>query len=153
MRDIRFKAIHRGGLLTRKQHELLMEWACGCVKHVLELIDEKIDSSITHALALGIEWKEGNIRTGDALKAALSCISFAKTTNNPVMTAIARASGQAVATAHMADHSLGAAYYCLKAVKALVKSVEEERSWQTGQIPSEVKEMVLDGLAAKNIHV
>jgi hypothetical protein len=62
---------------------------------------------------------------------------------NPVAVAAARAVGQAVATVHMADHSLGAAEYALKAVKAAGGSVELERTWQDEQLPAEVRELVL----------
>jgi hypothetical protein len=40
--------------------------------------------------------------------------------------AVARSVGHAVATAHIADHSLGAAWYALKAVKSAGKSIGEE---------------------------
>ncbi|NTW31286.1 MAG: hypothetical protein HGB12_01400, partial [Bacteroidetes bacterium] len=57
--------------------------------------------------------------------------------------AIARAAGQVVATAHMSDHSLGAAVYALLAVNYAGKSVDAERKWQNEQLPSEIRELVL----------
>jgi len=38
--------------------------------------------------------------------------------------------GQGVATAHMADHCMGAALYAQKALKLAGKSFEDERNWQ-----------------------
>jgi len=55
---------------------------------------------------------------------------------NPIITAVARSIGHAVATAHMIDHSIGAAEYALKAVKISGKSIEEERKWQDKKINS-----------------
>lgn len=43
----------------------------------------------------------------------------------------------------MADHSLRAAEYALKTIKASGKSVETERKWQDEQLPSEIWEFVL----------
>jgi len=42
----------------------------------------------------------------------------------------------------MADHSLGAALYALKAVKCAGKPVEAERKWQNEQLPPEILELV-----------
>jgi len=43
----------------------------------------------------------------------------------------------------MADHSLGAALYALKAVKNACKSTEKERKWQNEQLPVKITELVL----------
>ncbi|MCX6255149.1 MAG: hypothetical protein NTV31_11820, partial [Bacteroidia bacterium] len=63
--------------------------------------------------------------------------------------AVARSVGHAVATAHMADHSLGAALYALKAVKNAGKSIDAERKWQNEQLPSEIMELVLTAMSKK----
>ena len=49
----------------------------------------------------------------------------------------------------MADHSLGASTYALKAVSATGASAEAERAWQVEQLPDEVRELVLSGLALR----
>jgi hypothetical protein len=51
----------------------------------------------------------------------------------------------------MADHSLGAAWYALKAVKNAGQSIIEERKWQDEQLPSEIKELVLTARKSKKI--
>jgi hypothetical protein len=66
-----------------------------------------------------------------------------ESSSNAVSVALARAVGHAVATAHMADHSLRAADYALKAIKAAGKSIEEESKWQDEHLPLEVMELVL----------
>jgi hypothetical protein len=76
----------------------------------------------------------------------------ARALSNPVSIAVARSIGQAVATAHMADHSLGAALYALKAVRQAGKSMEVERAWQEKQLqqlPSVIIELVQTTMAEK----
>jgi hypothetical protein len=77
------------------------------------------------------------------MKASLSSHAVARESADPISIAVARSIAQAVATAHMADHSLGAAIYALKAVKFASKSVDAERKWQNEQLPSEIVEIVL----------
>src|SRR5665647_973436 len=152
MRDKRFVAVHRGGLLTKDNHHKLIRWARECSKHVLSLIDENIDTRLVHALYVAKEWENENVPVGDAMKASLGAHAVARESSNPTSIAVARSVGQAVATAHMADHSLGAALYALKAVKHAGKSIDEEREWQNKQIqqlPSEIVELVLTTMIKK----
>jgi hypothetical protein len=95
------------------------------------------------------EWKQGNASVGDARKASLGAIAVANESSNPTAISVARSVGHAVATAHMADHSLGAALYALKAVKNAGKSVDAERKWQNEQLPSEIMELVLTAMSKK----
>ena len=75
--------------------------------------------------------------------------TLARESTNAASIAIARAAGHAVATAHMADHSVEAALYALKAVKNSGKSIDSERKWQDEQLPFEIKEPVLTTLSKK----
>lgn len=143
MRDKRFVAEHRGGPLKKDQHYQLMKWACDCAEHVLHLFGEKIDERLENALSVAEKWRQGKASVGEARKASLGAIAVANESSNPIAIAVARAVGHAVATAHMADHSLGPALYALKAVKSAGKSVDAERKWQNEQLPSEIKELVL----------
>jgi len=146
MRDKRFVAVHRGGLLNKDTHQKLIRWARECSEHVLSLIDENIDRRLVHALHLAKEWENENVRVGDAMKASLGAHAVVRESTNSVLIAVARSIGHTVATAHMADHSLGGALYALKAVKHAGKSIDEEREWQNKQLqqlPSEIVELVL----------
>lgn len=146
MRDKRFVAEHRGGSLTKENHRKLMHWAIKCSEHVLPLIDNTIDIRLVNALHIAKEWESGNVKVGEAMKASLEAHAAARELADPVSKLIARAIGQTVATAHMADHSLGGAIYGLKAVKLAGKSVEKEREWQDKQLKdlsSEIAELVL----------
>lgn len=48
-----------------------------------------------------------------------------------------------MATAHMADHSLGAAWYALKATQSTDKSVAAESNWQDEELAPGIRELVL----------
>jgi hypothetical protein len=143
MRDRRFVAEHRGGPLRKDQHYQLITWACDCAKNVLHLFGEETDERLRDALSVAERWKHGNASVGDARKASLGAIAVANGSSDPTAIAVARSVGHAVATAHMADHSLGAAWYALKAVKSAGKSIDEQREWQDERLPSEIKELVL----------
>ncbi len=146
MRDKRFIAEHRGGPLKLEQHRQLMKWALECAEHVLPLFGEKIDLRLTNALTVADAWRQGKASVGGARNAAVSAHEVARESSNSVTIAVARAVGHAVATAHMADHSLGSALYALKAVKAAGKSVETEKKWQIEHLPADIKELVLIAL-------
>ena len=80
------------------------------------------------------------------MKASVGAHAAAREYSSPVSIAVARSVGQTVATAHMADHSIGGALYALKAIKLADKSIDEERDWQTKQLkqlPPEILELVL----------
>ena len=142
MRDKRFIAVHLGGTLKREQHYQLIKWACDCTNHVLYLFGKIINERLKNALNVAKEWKKGNASVGDARKASLDAHAVARESSNQTSIALARSVGHTVATAHMADHSLGAGWYALKAVKNAGKSVGEERQWQDEQLPSEIKKLV-----------
>jgi hypothetical protein len=151
MRDKRFIAEHRGGPLKKDQHYQLMKWACDCAEQVLSLFGKKIDGRLTNALRVAKAWRQGNASVGDARKASVDAHAVARESSNPTAIAVARSVGHAVATAHMADHSLGAAWYALKAVKNAGKSIDEERKWQDEQLPSEIKDLVLTARKSREI--
>ena len=149
MRDKIFIAEHRGGLLKKEQHIQLIKWACKCSEHVLHLFGEPLDERLNKALLIAKEWANGNASVGDAMKASVGAHAVAREYANPTSTAVARSVGHAVATAHMADHSLGAALYALKAVKNADKSIDTERKWQNEHLPSEIKDIILTAMIMK----
>lgn len=140
-----FIAEHRGGPLSKENHHKLIKWARECSEHVLPLIDKEIDKRLLVALDVAKEWENETIPTGVAMKASLGAHAAARQLEDPVSKAVARSIGQAVATAHMADHSLGGAFYALKAIKLANKNIEKEKAWQTeklNELPSEIIEIV-----------
>ena len=143
MRDRRFVAQHRGGPLSKERHHQLTRWACDCAEHVLYLAGKDFDPQLTYALEVAQAWQLGKATVGDARKASMEAIAAARESTNETITAVARAVGHAVATAHMADHSLGSAWYGLKAVKSAGGSIGDERKWQDRKLPPGIKELVL----------
>ena len=143
MRDQAFIAEHRGGILTKEQHRQLVLWACMCVENTFHLLSLTIGNRLSDAIKVAKDWTEDNASVGDARKASVEAIAVANELNNPIEIAIARSVGHAVATAHMADHSLRAAEYAMKAIKLAGKVVEEERNWQVKKLPPEIADIVL----------
>ncbi len=148
MRDKRFVSEHRGGPLKKEQHQQLIQWASDVAEHVLYLFGETTDPRLLNALKVANDWKEGNASVGDARYASVDAIRVANEASNMVQTMVARSVGHAVATAHMADHSIVAAWYALKAVKNADKSVDNEKKWQNNQLPLEIKGLVLSARKA-----
>jgi len=151
MRDKRFVAVHRGGPLAKDHHHQLIRWARECSEHVVSLIDENIDKRLINALYVAKEWEKDKVTVGEARKASLGAIAVANESSNPIIIAVARSIGHAVATAHMADHSIGAAEYALKAVKISGKSIEEERKWQDEELTSDISELILTARQKKKL--
>jgi hypothetical protein len=152
MRNKSFIAVHCGGLLTKEQHRILIKWARKCSEHVLPILGNNIDKRLISALDIAQEWTEDRATVSDARKVSVDAHAVARQSLDPVAKAIARSIGHAVATAHMADHSIGAALYAQKAVKYLGKSVEAERKWQIEQLSPEIKEIVLNLIEEKENH-
>ena len=149
MRDKRFVAVYRGGPLTKDHHHQLMRWARECSEHVLSLIDGNIDQRLIYALYVAKEWEKEKVTVGEARNASVGAHAVARESSNPIITAVARSIGHTVATAHMADHSLGAALYALKAVRNAGKSMKAERKWQHEQLPPDVSELILSTMSEK----
>ncbi len=142
-----FIAEHRGGPLTKEHHQKLIKWARECSEHVLYLIDKQIDERLLYALDVAKEWENHQVPTGIAMKASVGAHAVARQSEDPVYKAVARSIGQTVATAHMADHSLGGAFYALKAIKSANGDIEKEREWQIRklqELPLEISEIILN---------
>jgi hypothetical protein len=147
MRDRRFVAVHRGGPLDAARHRLLAAWAADCAEHVLSLFKEcSPDDRPQRAVEMAKAWARGEVSVGDAQKAAVGAHAAARDVTRKSASAAARAAGHAVATAHMADHCLGASTYALKAVEA---SADIERTRQVEQLPDEVRELIVSAMASR----
>jgi hypothetical protein len=118
----------------------------------LPLFGRVPDKRLIHALHVAKEWGDENATTGEAIKASVGAHAAARESSDPVSIAVARSVGHAVATAHMADHSPGAALYALKAVKLAGNPIDEERKWQLKQLqqlPSEIVDAVIISMTKK----
>lgn len=149
-RDPRFVAVHRGGLLDPKSHSTLALWAANCAERVLPLFEKTIkDSRPRNAIIIGKAWAAGNVKTGGAMKASLAAHAAARDTKEPIAKAAARAAGQAVATAHCADHSMGALLYVLKVYEMRGMSFERVLQAQIAKLPAKLRPMVRKGVLSR----
>jgi len=152
MRDRRFVAAHRGGPLDAAAHRLLAAWAAICAERVLPLFEGcSSDDRPRVAIETAKAWSRGEVPVGAAQKAAVRAHAAAREMTSKAAIAAARAAGHAVATAHMADHCLGAPLYALKAVGAAGGSTDLERAWQIQQLPDEVRELVVSALESPRL--
>ena len=156
-RDPRFVTIRRGGRLEDAQHRLLADWAAACAEHVLILFssqhpdDDRPRSAIEQARA----WARGEISMMQAREAAYAAHRAARSANGAAREA-ARAAGHAVATAHMADHELGAAAYAIRAVRAASPADTRDEAgrgeclWQREQLPDAIRALVISDEELRN---
>jgi hypothetical protein len=153
-RDPRFVAVHRGGLLDVHRHHLLASWAADCAEHVLPLFTGKHprDERPRLAIETGRAWSRAEVTVGEARVASVAAHAAARSSSDGAARQAARAAGHAVATAHMADHSLGAAAYAVRAVRLAPQTPdarmasEREREWQREHLPEAIRELVVSAL-------
>ena len=142
-------AVHRGGPLDVMRHRLLARWAADCAEHVLPLFARTHPDD--HRPRLAIEaaraWSRGEITVGEARAAAVGAHAAARDASEGAACAAARACGRAAATAHMADHSLGAAASAVEAVRLASPADDaeaagdRERRRQLQRLPEAVREL------------
>ncbi|MCW7468560.1 putative immunity protein [Leptospira kanakyensis] len=131
-------------LLAKTDHKTSAQWALDCVERIffyLENLDYE-ESRPQIALDTLKEWiKTGNFSMAVIRKAALDSHAAARKieTDNETKS-VARACGQAVATAHVKTHAIGAANYSAQAVFRANEnldpelSVQKERDWQYNRL-------------------
>jgi hypothetical protein len=156
-RNPRFVTVRRGGTLEAPQHRLLAAWAADCAEHVLDYFcsqhpdDDRPRGAIEQARA----WSRGEISMTQAREAAYAAHEAAKAATGAAREA-ARAAGHAVATAHMADHELGAAAYAIRAVHAASPADTRDEAgriecqWQRERLPEAIRALVLSDEDLRN---
>jgi len=126
-----------------EKHRLLIHWAVDCVKHGIEIANEIIaDDRALKALEIAEKWEKGNATVGEAREAAFAAHEAARECEDKMKQALMRACGHAVATAHMADHSLQARIYVLKALKIKEVEIVKEMEWQIKNADKSIKELI-----------
>lgn len=154
MRDRRFVAEHRGGPLSRLDHQLMALWAADCAEHVLTISwKDEDDPRPAQAIRKARAWGRGEITVGDARKAAIASHASAREAREEASTAAARAAGHAAATAHMADHCLGSAAYSLKAAKLGGIDIKQEQKWQEERLPGSIRDLVIAALVLRKVYI
>jgi len=156
-RDPRFITVRRGGTLQDADHHLLALWAADCAQHVLHFFEEMQpkDDRPQQAIELGRAWARGEITMTQARMAAGHAMGAARVMRGAAREA-AYAAGQAAAVAHVAAHELGAAAYAIRAARAAADESEGDEAgrlecqWQRAQLPSEIRDLVLDDQKLRN---
>ena len=144
MKKSKFSVTHKDNstieLVRKTDHKTLAIWAIDCVERVMQYFEEKYPDD--HRPRKAIEAFQAWINTGvfkmvDIRKAALTSHAAAREVGEDnAARSTARAAGQAVATAHVPTHSIGAANYALQAIYRATNSfdndlaVAKERDWQ-----------------------
>src|SRR5437867_6083220 len=132
-------------------------WAADCAQHVLHHFEQARpkDDRPRRAIDLGRAWAGGGITWGEARMAAGHANAAARDLGGAARHA-AHAAGQAAAVGHVAAHELGAAAYGIRAVRAAASEDERDEAgrlecqWQRAQLPSEIRELVLDDQRLRN---
>ena len=152
MRDRRFVAEHRGGPLSREDHRSLAKWAAECAEEALPLFQKYSDDPRpARALDISRAWAGGEIKTGAAMKASVAAHAAAREVKNSAAIAAARAAAQAVATAHFADHCMGALLYLLKATECDGRASGALLERHLGRLPTILREAVSEGVQMRLI--
>jgi hypothetical protein len=153
-RDRRFVTVGRGGLLDDRTHHLLTLWAAACAERVLPLFHTACpdDQRPGDAIDVARQWAAGEATMMTAREQAFAAHAAARSTVGAARDA-ARAAGHAVATAHIADHELGGAFYALRALAKAhpgdQRRLEEERRWQLIILPEQIKFLVIDDMRCR----
>ena len=152
-------AVRRGGPLDLARHRLLTSWAADCAEHVLPLFAGKYPDDERPRLAIETAraWARGEVTVGEARAAAVAAQAAARSAAEGAPREAARAAGHAVAAAHMADHSLGAAWYAIRAVGRAPEApdpqlaADRERQWQREHLPRKIRELVVSAQEQRSI--
>ena len=137
---------------SKEDQKLLATWALACAERVLPLFEamSPADDRPRTALETGREW----VRTGLFHMAAIRAASLGahaaakEVKEHDAACFAAHAAGQAVGTAHVAQHAYGGAFYALKAIAAASPQnakvkVEQELQWQEQALPKHLRRAIM----------
>ncbi len=126
-------------LIKTAEHKTLARWTIACAERVMPYFVEKYpqDYRLQQALVALQHWIDTGIFSMKVIRtASLSAHAAAREVgeDTPARSA-ARATGQAVATAHVRTHAIGAAQYALQALSRSKQDdyeriIAQERAWQ-----------------------
>jgi len=123
--------------IFKPDQKILALWAADCAEHVLPFFEEKYpnDDRPRKAIEECRKWAAtGVFKMSVIRKASLDAHAAAKIAEEDDAKYAAHAAGQAVGTAHVPTHSLGASLYGIRAAAAHSGIVDDglvyERNWQ-----------------------
>lgn len=130
----------------KNDKKLLALWAASCAEHVLPIFEDTYtnDARPRKAIEVCRNWvSTGVFKMTMVRKASLDSHAAAREVGDRSAAGYAaRSAGHAVATAHVATHSLGAAAYAIKAVVANSENLNSgliEREWQNQKLLKHLK--------------
>ena len=137
---LRFRDAKTLKLVKKTDKKILAKWAIDCALRVLPLFEKKYKDKrpriALDALKTWIKTQKFSMKV--IRKASLDSHAAAREVDG-YYRSVARACGQAVATAHVKTHSIGSAMYSLQAIYLKTNSelnVEKERNWQYKRLVS-----------------
>jgi len=130
---------------SKRDQKTLAIWAADCAEHVLSYFEERYPENNRPRKAIEAcrTWaRTGIFKMADVRRDSLAAHSAAREAeDNSAARFAARAAGQAVATAHVSSHAIGAAWYGVKAAAAA--GVSGEREWQYMRLPKHLRIFIL----------
>ncbi|RCS22105.1 hypothetical protein DUT91_20270 [Phyllobacterium salinisoli] len=136
----------------------LSVWALDCAERVLPMFERSMpkDERPGNALRLGRQWVDTRVFRMPVIRGASLCAHAAAKAVKADKAACeaVHAAGQAVATAHVAQHAYGAACYALKAIIAdrpdvAEQLVHDELSWQSAHLPGHLREEIMSRIVVE----
>jgi hypothetical protein len=142
--DLHRKDPVMAGILEKTDHKILAAWAIDCAERVLPFFEDQYpqDPRPRDALVALQAWIDTGVFSMAVIrKASLASHAAAREVgdDNPARSA-ARGAGQAVATAHVRTHAIGAAIYALQALSRATDAAHVEATiageldWQHRQL-------------------
>ena len=137
---------------SREDQRSMATWAADCAERVLPFFEEAYpkDDRPRNAIEACRTWVRTEVfKMTDIRGASLAAHDAARDAKeNDAACFTAHAAGQAVATAHVAQHAYGGAYYALKAIAAndppnAEAKIAEERSWQSQHLPEHLRQEIM----------
>jgi hypothetical protein len=138
---------------SKQDQRSLVTCAADCAERVLPYFEKAYpkDDRPRKAIEACRKWvRTGVFKMADIRGASLSAHAAAREVKEDNAACFAaRAAGQAVATAHVAQHAFGAAYYALKALAAhdpanAEVKITKERDWQSRRLPRNLRQAFLN---------
>ena len=144
----------------------MASWAADCAERVLPFFEsvKPDDARPLQAIETCRTWARTGLFDMSVIRgSSLAAHAAAREVQeNDAACFAARAAGQAVATAHVLQHSFGASYYALKAVGAFdplnaARNMVIEQNWQLERAPFELKceisKHILIETVGRKVHV
>ena len=127
-------------LYEQMDHVDVAKWALLVAKHILEVvgIDYTVIDEIADGFTIHELWQVKKARVHDARMASIAIHHLAKNCDDEIQKLAFRVAGHAVASAHMAEHSMVASDYAIKTIDLYtsndIEAITRERTWQRNEI-------------------